>query len=110
MRKIKSFGIIILSTLLLIFPSSLYSKKGKGSQRFEGVGVGEEVSTEAKKLKEMEEKKFGEWVKEKARKKERIEMHKEKMKSKKELKKEKKHKRERKRYRKKFKKEGNFTE
>jgi len=46
--------------LLLIFPSSLYSKKGKRFQRFEGAGIGKEVSIEAKKLKEMEEKKeFG---------------------------------------------------
>jgi len=97
--------------LLLIFPSSLYSKKGKRFQRFEGSGIGKEVSIEAKKLKEMEEKKeFGKWVEEKARKKERIEMHKEKMKSKKELKNEKKHKREGKRYRKKFKKESNSIE
>ncbi len=49
MRKIKSFGII-----------SLYSKKEKRFQRFEGVRIGKEVSIEAKKLKEMEEKKeFG---------------------------------------------------
>ncbi len=46
--------------MLLIFPSSLYSKKGKRFQRFEGAGIGKEVSIEAKKLKEMEEKKeFG---------------------------------------------------
>lgn len=47
MKKFKSFGII-----------SLYSKKGKRFQRFEGAGIGKEVSTKAKKLKEIEEKRI----------------------------------------------------
>jgi len=78
MKMLKNFSIFVLVFYLIAFPSLLYGKKGNSPKELRGAGIGKEVSREAKILKECEEKEnFGEWVRERAREKQRIEIHKE---------------------------------
>ena len=78
MKMLKNFSIFVLVFYLIAFPSLLYGKKGNSPKELRGAGIGKEVSREARTLKECEEKEnFGEWVRERARDKQRIEIHKE---------------------------------
>lgn len=77
--------IVIISWIFLLFVGSIYAKGPKDTS-YQGAGIGKEVSSEAKEIKESNATKggFGETVRERARERSRIQLHKQLMKQKKE--------------------------
>lgn len=77
--------LLILGVIFLVFTASVYAKGPKSGPHsmedkpYKGAGIGREVSSEAKELKASNATKgeFGETVRERARDKKRIQIHKE---------------------------------